>query len=104
MIKSLRLRLQLWHAMILAIAVILFGAAFYGQLHRATMGEIDTELLSRAKLLESTLQGLSLSPAGEILTQQSLAEIEFDFPPWRPPWRTHATPGRAASETAAWSS
>jgi heavy metal sensor kinase len=87
MIKSLRLRLQLWHALILATAVLLFGSAFYGQLHRATMGEIDAELLSGAKLLESALKGLPKSTAGELLTKESWLDLEFDWPVRRPPWR-----------------
>lgn len=58
MIKSLRWRLQIWHAAILGIAIVLFGTAFYIQLRRTTYGEIDLELLSGARVLEGSLRSL----------------------------------------------
>ena len=58
MIKSLRWRMQIWHATILALAIALFATAFYMQLHRSTFGEIDLELLSGARVLEGTLRSL----------------------------------------------
>ena len=59
MTKSLRLRLQLFHAAILTAALVLLGVAFYHQLHRSTMGEIDAVLLSSARVLEGTLRGMA---------------------------------------------
>ena len=56
MIKSLRWRLQIWHAGILGVAIALFGTAFYVQLQRSTYGEIDLELLSGARVLEGSLR------------------------------------------------
>ncbi len=58
MIKSLRWRLQIWHAAILAVAITLFGAAFYIQLQRSTFSEVDLELLSGARVLEGALRTL----------------------------------------------
>ncbi len=58
MIKSLRWRLQIWHAAILGVAIALFGTAFYLQLQRSTYGEIDLELLSGARVLEGSLRTL----------------------------------------------
>ena len=58
MIKSLRWRLQIWHAAILAVAIALFGTAFYIQLQRSTFSEVDLELLSGARVLEGTLRTL----------------------------------------------
>ncbi len=58
MIKSLRWRLQLWHAIILSMAITAFGAAFYLQLRRSTLGEIDLELLAGARVLEGALRSL----------------------------------------------
>ncbi len=58
MIKSLRWRLQLWHAAILAVAIALFGTAFYVQLQRSTFSEIDLELLGGARVLEGALRTL----------------------------------------------
>ena len=45
MTKSLRQRLQLWHAIILSSVLVVFALAFYRQLHHATMSEIDGELV-----------------------------------------------------------
>ena len=58
MIKSLRWRLQIWHAAILGVAIALFGTAFYVQLQRSTFSEIDLELLSGARVLEGALRTL----------------------------------------------
>ena len=58
MIKSLRWRLQIWHAAILVIAIAVFGTAFYIQLQRSTYGEIDLELLSGARVLEGALRAM----------------------------------------------
>ncbi len=58
MIKSLRWRMQIWHVAILGVAIALFATAFYIQLHRSTLSEIDLELLSGARVLEGTLRTL----------------------------------------------
>jgi two-component system, OmpR family, sensor kinase len=76
MIKSLRLRLQLFHAIILTAAVVLFGVAFYRQLHRSTMGEIDAELLSGARVLEGTIRGMPPRVGDEFLRR-----IPLELPP-----------------------
>lgn len=76
MIRSLRLRLQLFHAIILTAAVVVFGAAFYRQLHRSTMGEIDAELLSGARVLEGILRGMP-PRAGE----EMLGSLPLELPP-----------------------
>lgn len=55
MLKSLRWRLQIWHALILTFVIAGFGAALYLQIRRATLGDIDEELLSGARVLEATL-------------------------------------------------
>jgi len=56
MVRSLRWRLQVWHAAILAFVVIGFGSALYFQLRRTTFKEIDSELLSGARVLEASLR------------------------------------------------
>ena len=65
MTKSLRLRLQLWQALILSTVVIVFALAFFRQLHHATMNEIDGELLSDARVLEGTLRALTAKLSDE---------------------------------------
>ncbi len=59
MIRSLRWRLQIWHAVILGLVVLSLGASFYVQLRHSTLREIDAELLSGARMLEGALRTLS---------------------------------------------
>ena len=63
--KSLRLRLQLWQALILSSVVVVFASAFFRQLHHATMSEIDGGLLSDARVLEGTLRALEATSSDE---------------------------------------
>lgn len=65
MIRSLRVRIQLWHAVILTLVVLAFGGAFWRQLERSALEEIDAELLNQARVLEGTLRVISpaMSPA-----------------------------------------
>jgi heavy metal sensor kinase len=60
MFKSIRWRLQVWHAAILLLAVAGFGAVLYGQTKQARLDEIDAELHAAASTLEGTLRGLPL--------------------------------------------
>jgi len=62
MAKSLRWRLQIWHAAILICVVLGFGSALYLQMRRATAGDIDAELLAGARVLEATLR--TMPPPG----------------------------------------
>jgi two-component system, OmpR family, sensor kinase len=87
MIKSLRLRLQLFHAGLLTIAVIVFGAAFYRQLHRTTMNEIDAGLLNHARILESELKSMSPRPNEEQINRLSLQWYPMNHRPPPPPMR-----------------
>ncbi len=56
MTRSLRWRLQLWHAFILTAVVLLFGAAFYDQFQRSMLREIDADLLSNSRIIEGALR------------------------------------------------
>ncbi len=58
MARSLRWRLQIWHAAILAIAILGFGVAVYIQNHRNILRQVDNDLLSSARLLEGTLRAM----------------------------------------------
>jgi two-component system OmpR family sensor kinase len=64
MAKSLRLRLQFWHATILLLVIVGFGAVFYVQLQRTVFVEIDADLLSNARVLEGALRSLPPGPRG----------------------------------------
>ncbi len=63
--RSLRLRLQLWHAMILASVIVVFAVALYRQLRHATLSEIDGQLLSGARVIEGSLRALDAAPGKE---------------------------------------
>jgi two-component system OmpR family sensor kinase len=56
--KSLRWRLQAWHAAILLIAVAGFGAALYFEISKAKFDEIDGELLVVAHTMEGVLHAV----------------------------------------------
>src|SRR3982751_2449059 len=56
--KSLRWRLQAWHAAILLIAVAGFGAALYFEVSKAKFDEIDGELLVVAHTMEGSLRAV----------------------------------------------
>ncbi len=58
MLKSLRWRLQLWHALILGIVLVVFGAVFYRVLQRSTFSDIDNDLLRSARDLERSMRGM----------------------------------------------
>ncbi len=82
MLKSLRWRLQLWHAGMLAFAISLFAFAFYQQLRRSTLSEIDLGLLSSARVIDSTLRAL---PRGAVLTRIDSLPLDFNIRPLRNP-------------------
>ncbi len=54
--RSLRVRLQLWHALILLCVVLSFGSLLYRQVITARWDEIDADLLAAARLLEGALR------------------------------------------------
>lgn len=62
--KSLRWRLQIWHALILASVIVGFGAALYFQMRRATFNDIDAELLSSARIIDANLRAPGPRPLG----------------------------------------
>jgi heavy metal sensor kinase len=62
MIKSLRWRLQLWHAAILVLVVAGLGTTVLVQFRQMIFSEVDAELLSGARVLESALMQLGGGP------------------------------------------
>lgn len=75
MLRSLRTRIQVWHAVILTLVIVSFATAFWHQLHQARLDEIDAELLSSARVLEGTLR--SVSPPG---LETMIAELPLGLP------------------------
>ncbi|WP_165074644.1 sensor histidine kinase [Paludisphaera rhizosphaerae] len=72
--RSLRWRLQAWHALILLVVVAGFGTSFYLLARRAKFDEIDAELLSGARVLEGVLRTGALrgGPLGGLRLPASL--------------------------------
>ncbi len=84
MAKSLRWRLQVWHAAILTCVVLGFGAVLYLQMRHATSSDVDAELLAGARVLAATLR--TLPPPGSR--------------PGLPPMQRRPQPGELGRPTA----
>lgn len=56
--RSLRVRLQLWHALILLCVVISFGSLLYRQVAVSRWDEVDSGLLTAARVLEGALRDM----------------------------------------------
>ena len=56
MLKSLRLRIQIWHAAILAAVIIVFAGLTYWQQRRYRFQEIDSEVSASVEVLVGKLQ------------------------------------------------
>lgn len=62
MIRSLRWRLQAWHAVVLTVVLATFGIIVYHLLWQTRLQQIDAELDRHAEVLSSRLRRLSLMP------------------------------------------
>ena len=58
MIKSLRWRLQLWHALLLTTVLVIFGGVVYALQWQTQLQQTDAELDRVASVLTSRLRGL----------------------------------------------
>lgn len=58
MARSLRWRLQVWHAVILLLAIAGFGAVLHSSVRQLRINEIDAELAAAARVLEGSLRGV----------------------------------------------
>jgi heavy metal sensor kinase len=81
-VRSLRWRLQAWHAVILLLVVAGFGSLFYLQSRRAKLDEIDAELLAGARVLEGVLRTVIPPGPGPELGPGPVGE---ELPVRRPP-------------------
>lgn len=65
--RSLRWRLQAWHALVLLLVVAGSGVAFHAQARRTWFDEVDAELLANARVLEGVLRAMppGVDRAGE---------------------------------------
>ncbi len=82
MIKSLRLRIQLWHALILTLVMIALGVALGVQIRRAVLDEIDAGLLAEARILEGTLRAV---PHEDFERQMQAYPLNLSPPRFAPP-------------------
>ena len=100
MLRSIRWTLQLWHAGILALALVVLGGAFDVGLKRAQMGRLEAELESAARVLVTAPLG---SPSREDLRSLNLPPPPFpsnfgpEFPPTPPPDESATTTPSAGS-------
>jgi two-component system OmpR family sensor kinase len=58
MFRSLRWRLQVWHAFILVVVVLVFGGLLRWEMVRAHWDRIDEELLGAARILEGSMRAV----------------------------------------------
>ncbi|HEY4259910.1 MAG TPA: ATP-binding protein [Schlesneria sp.] len=65
MIKSLRWRLQLWHALLLTTVLIIFGGVVYALQWQTRLQQADAELDRVASVLTSRLRGLFPVPRSQ---------------------------------------
>ena len=91
MIRSLRWRLQIWHAIILAVVIVAFATSFYRQLRHSMIGEIDQLLLDGARSIAATLEPAVTTASDTKLTFEQVAELTIDLPD--PPPRRLPPPG-----------
>lgn len=99
MFKSIRWRLQVWHALVLLLVLSSFGGVLYAQIRFARLREIDRELEGAAQALMGRLHGRGRG-------QPWFPEREWPGPgprpgpvpgengPWRPPYEPFVPPER----------
>ncbi len=56
--RSLRWRLQAWHAIILLLVIVVFGSLLHWEMLRAHWDRIDDELLGAARILEGSMNAV----------------------------------------------
>ena len=78
MIRSLRWRLQLWHALVLWAVLTVFGVVVYYLQWQTRLQQIDAELDRTAEVLASRVRRLMPGPP--------FGRPPFDGPPGGPPW------------------
>ncbi len=77
---SLRWRLQIWHALILSLAIVGFGAVLYLEIRKARLDEIDGEMLAAVRTLDGALRGLP----PQVLQSGLKENLDSQRPPRQP--------------------
>lgn len=78
--RSLRWRIQLWHALVLLVVIVVFGLVTYTVLRSARMREIDSELVAAVQLLSVQVQDLADDASTSDVTSGKSAQHENAFP------------------------
>ncbi len=94
MIRSLRWRLQVWHAVILFLAISGFGAVLHSSVRQLRINEIDSELTAAARVLEGSLRGVPR----DVLEGRGVDRVRGDRPPPDRPPNDRFPPGRPPPE------
>jgi two-component system, OmpR family, sensor kinase len=58
MFRSLRWRLQAWHALVLCLVIVVFGSMLHWEMVRAHWDRVDDELLGAARILEGSMNAV----------------------------------------------
>lgn len=85
--RSLRWRLQAWHAMILIMVVVVFGGLLRWEMATGHWDRIDEELLSAARVLEGSM--MAVPPP---VLESMLKDVINDSPGQRRPPPIHVRP------------
>lgn len=96
--RSLRVRLQLWHALILFCVVLSFGSLLYRQVITSRWDEIDSSLLTAARVLEGAMRELPMPVLNSLA--QDIGSPRGGHPPTpnRPPAGPPALIPRGSSQ------
>jgi heavy metal sensor kinase len=79
MSRSLRWRIQIWHAAILAVVIVAFAALMYWQQRRNRFQEIDSELSAAVEVLVGKLQAAPPSALQQLANGQTDSQDSEDF-------------------------
>lgn len=79
-IRSLRLRIQLWHASILAVVILLFATIVYLQREKAIVESIDEELSAAVEVISAKLQAADPSTIASLKRVSETRRTAGDVP------------------------
>lgn len=83
-LRSLRLRLQVWHALILLLVIVGFGLVLYRQMVRARWADIDGQLLAAGRILEGALRAVPRAVLDSLAKDIGAPRRPLPPPPPRP--------------------
>jgi two-component system, OmpR family, sensor kinase len=93
-LRSLRWRVQTFHAIILLLVILIFGSLLHWEMARAHWDRVDDELLGAARILEGSMNAVPPT----ILEAMSKDVIPGSGPRRRPPLPSRPKPGWTESQ------